>query len=93
MGVEREDAFSVARLLAKKVFINEFVSYQELGAAINFREEITRNGTFDLYRNGTYSLPFDGPMIWNEKSTVIITYALCGFSSFCSLGICIGALS
>ena len=24
---------------------------------------------------------------------MVITYALCGFSSFCSLGICIGAMS
>jgi nucleoside permease NupC len=67
MGVEREDSFTVARLLAIKVFINEFVGYQELGTAINFREEITRNGTFELYHNGTYKIPFDGPMIWHVK--------------------------
>lgn len=65
MGVNSEDSFTVARLLAIKVFINEFVSYQELGYAINFREEIIRNGTFELYHNGTYPLPFRGPMIWN----------------------------
>ena len=70
MGVEREDAFTVARLLAIKVFINEFVSYGELGNAINFREEIVRNGTFELFHNGTYPLPFKGPMIWNVRKCI-----------------------
>lgn len=91
MGVPSEDIFTVAKLMAKKMFIHEIVAYEELGYAIKFRESAILNGTFDCYRNGT--CPYEGTVLWNEKSTVIATYALCGFSSFCSLGICIGALT
>ena len=72
MGVDREDVLTVAKLLAKKMFIHEMVAYAELGNAITFREQIIKNGTFELYRNGTYSLPFRGPVIWN----VILFYRL-----------------
>lgn len=64
MGVPKEDSIVVARALAKKVFINEFVSYGELGQAISFRETIIRNGTYDLYRNGTIPVPIPDIMIW-----------------------------
>jgi hypothetical protein len=70
MGVENEDSVAVGRLLAKKVFVSEFISYQELGAAITFRNQIIANGTFDLYRNGTLSIPTDISVIWSVSDII-----------------------
>jgi hypothetical protein len=67
MGVEEEDSLVVGNLLAKKIFVSEFISYQELGAAINFRNAILANGTYDLYRNGSIKLPIEVAMIWNVR--------------------------
>jgi nucleoside permease NupC len=93
MGVHFEDCSTVAKLLAKKVFISEFVAYRELGATINFRKLVMQNNTYSLYRNNTISVPSNILMIWNDRSAAISTYALCGFSNFAAIGICIGALS
>jgi nucleoside permease NupC len=63
MGVPKEDIFTVAGLMAKKMFIHEMLAYQELGYAIRFRESAILNGTFDCYRNGTCS--YEGTVLWN----------------------------
>ena len=63
MGVPSEDIFTVARLMAKKMFIHEMLAYQELGSAIKFRESAILNGTFDCYRNET--CPYEGIILWN----------------------------
>jgi hypothetical protein len=63
MGVPSEDIFTVAKLMAKKMFIHEMVAYEELGYAIKFRESAILNGTFDCYRNRT--CPYEGTVLWN----------------------------
>ena len=65
MGVPSEDAFMVAKLMAKKMFIHEMLAYQELGHAIKFREAAITNGTLEFYRNGTY--PYEGTVLWNVR--------------------------
>jgi nucleoside permease NupC len=93
MGVSIEDCLSVGKLIGFKTFLNEFVAYKELGDVIKFRDEIFANGTQELYRNGTLMMPSNLAMIWQDKSVVIATYALCGFSNFGSVGIQIASLS
>ena len=59
-----EDCRSVSKLIGTKIFVNEFVAYEKLGTMIKFREGIIANGTYDLYYNGTLSLPAGG-VIWS----------------------------
>jgi pyrimidine nucleoside transport protein len=82
----------VAKLIGIKVLVNEFVAFAELGKIIDLRKNLTESNTFDLYRNGTLSLG-DKAMIWNDKSIVISTYALCGFANLASIGLQLGGLS
>jgi concentrative nucleoside transporter, CNT family len=68
MGVASEDIGKVATLLGKKMVLNEFVAYQDMGTKL-------------LETNGTWL---------TERSRVIVSYALCGFANFGSIGIQIG---
>lgn len=65
MGVPIEDCLSVGRLIGLKTFINEFVAFKELGNTINFRKQIFASNTFELYRNGTLTVPLNISMIWH----------------------------
>lgn len=56
---------SVGKLVGIKTFINEFVAYKELGDIINFRKNLIENQTYELYKNGTLSIPSNIAMIWN----------------------------
>jgi len=62
--VSLEDCKSVSKLIGTKIFVNEFVAYEKLGKMIKFKEEIIANGTYNLYYNGTLSLPAEG-VIWS----------------------------
>ncbi|ESO12305.1 hypothetical protein HELRODRAFT_62058, partial [Helobdella robusta] len=77
MGVKVEDCRKVGELIGVKTFINEFVAFQELGTLIKNRKKLNEH----IAKNGTWS---------SERSVVISTYALCGFSNFGSIGIQIG---
>ncbi|RNA39672.1 solute carrier family 28 member 3-like [Brachionus plicatilis] len=92
MGVSLTDAKSVSKLIGIKMFVNEFAAFDELGKAIRFRDSIIASGEFDAYKNGTYPLPNDIYMVWEDRSILISTYALCGFANFASMGIAIGGL-
>uniref|UniRef100_A0A3Q3BEW3 Sodium/nucleoside cotransporter n=1 Tax=Kryptolebias marmoratus TaxID=37003 RepID=A0A3Q3BEW3_KRYMA len=81
MGVSWEDSFIVAELIGIKTFLNEFVAYEKLSELIKKR---TAGGP--EYVN-------DVKQYISVHSEAIATYALCGFSNFASLGLCIGALS
>lgn len=73
MGVPIEDCLAVGKLVGLKTFINEFVAYKDLGETINFRRQVLTNNTYNLYRNGTLSVPSDVSMIWNvSKSKQLI---------------------
>lgn len=91
-GVSSSDVKNVSKMIGIKMFVNEFAAFEELGKAIRFRESIKLNGTFDLYKNGTLSVPNEIYMVWEDRSILISTYALCGFANFASMGIAIGGL-
>ena len=73
----------VGELIGTKVFINEFIAYQKLSEMIDARD----SGLVELYSA-------DGIVNWvDERTEAIVTYALCGFANFGSLGIMLGGLS
>lgn len=81
MGVPYEESFTVAELLGVKLFLNEFVAYEQLS-------ELKKNRLDGLDE------VIGGERQWiSVRSEIITTYALCGFANFSSLGIVIGGLS
>ena len=73
-----------AELIGIKIFLNEFVAYEDLSAQIVLRE----SGTVPQFYNGSS----DANWI-DERSEAIVTYALCGFANVGSIGIMLGGLS
>jgi len=71
MGVPMEDVPKVATLLGKKMVLNEFVAYSDMGQ----------------------QLQATGGAWLTERSRLILSYALCGFANFSSIGIQIGGYS
>lgn len=83
MGIEWEDCFKCAELLGIKIFLNEFVAYEELAVLIENKD----NGSIPRIDD-------DGTVNWiSDRSEAIITYALCGFANISSLGIMLGGLA
>ncbi|ESO84568.1 hypothetical protein LOTGIDRAFT_132040, partial [Lottia gigantea] len=81
MGVEWNDAGSVGELIGIKTFLNEFVAYEKLAEFIKNREDCL-DGYF-----------MASPFLFQIKSEVISTYALCGFANLSSIGIQLGGLT
>nr|XP_039269229.1 sodium/nucleoside cotransporter 1-like [Styela clava] len=82
MGIEWQDCFKCAELLGTKIFLNEFIAYEELARLIDNKN----NGTFPREND-------DETVNWiSDRSEAIITYALCGFANVGSLGIMLGGL-
>lgn len=82
MGIEWADCFKCAELIGTKIFLNEFIAYEELAKmkANRTAENMTR-------------LSENGDIQWiSHRSEAIITYALCGFANVGSLGIQLGGL-
>ncbi|CAF2723753.1 unnamed protein product [Rotaria sp. Silwood2] len=92
IGIPLCDCLLSSKLIGIKISLNEFIAYQELGKIRQLRNELILNNTFPLYLNGTLTLPNDVPMLWDDSSLVILTYALCGFSNFGSMGIALATL-
>ncbi|CAF4569377.1 unnamed protein product, partial [Rotaria sp. Silwood2] len=92
IGIPIRDCLLASKLIGIKTSLNEFIAYQELGKIRQLRNELILNNTFPLYLNGTLTLPNDTPMLWDDISPIILTYALCGFSNFGSMGIALAAL-
>uniref|UniRef100_A0A3Q4AVZ8 Sodium/nucleoside cotransporter n=1 Tax=Mola mola TaxID=94237 RepID=A0A3Q4AVZ8_MOLML len=81
MGVPYDESFTVAELIGTKLFLNEFVAYEQLSVLKKNR----LNGLEEI---------IGGERQWiSVRSEVLTTYALCGFANFSSLGIVIGGLS
>ncbi|XP_074533316.1 sodium/nucleoside cotransporter 1 [Halichoeres trimaculatus] len=81
MGIPYDEAFLVAELIGTKLFLNEFVAYQELSV-------------LKAKRLGGIDEVIDGERQWiSVRSEIITTYALCGFANLSSMGIVIGGLS
>ena len=71
MGIQADNCSIAGELLGKKVVVNEFIAYKDMGAY--------------------FSNPKGGvPM--TERTKVILTYALCGFSNFGAIGIQLGGI-
>lgn len=106
MGVAEEDCFEVAKLIGDKTFINEFYAYTRLSVYIKNRENLTwyellptQNSSFtgDWHFSGNDIMyeDFNHTLVGGvlqDRSVVISTYALCGFSNISSIGIMLGAL-
>ncbi|XP_053373495.1 solute carrier family 28 member 3-like isoform X2 [Mercenaria mercenaria] len=103
LGTSLSDVRKVAGMIGSKTFLNEFVAYGELSVFINntakynaymSNETGTHNGTTfindDIIINYTGEILVGG--ILTDRSIVIATYALCGFSNLASIGVMIGAL-
>ena len=76
MGIAAEDCGVAGELLGKKVVVNEFIAYNDLSSIINGNVVDADGVTVTL----------------SERSRVILTYALCGFSNFGAIGIQIGGI-
>ncbi len=78
MGVPTADVSSVATMLGKKLTINEFVAFSDL------TQTMVPNSSGILV-NGYQSLISD-------KSLMIVSFAICGFANFSSVGMQIGGI-
>ncbi|XP_047594721.1 sodium/nucleoside cotransporter 1 isoform X3 [Lutra lutra] len=81
MGVAWEDCPVVAELLGTKLFLNEFVAYQELAQYKQRRLAGAEEWV------GTKKQ-------WiSVRAEILTTFALCGFANFSSIGIMLGGLT
>ncbi len=76
MGIEFKDCNPSGQMLGTKMVVNEFIAYADLGNYVNGRV-----------------LGGDGNVVEiSERTRVILTYALCGFSNFGAIGIQLGGI-
>ncbi|XP_065590375.1 sodium/nucleoside cotransporter 1-like isoform X1 [Cyrtonyx montezumae] len=81
MGADWADSPLVAELLGIKIFLNEFVAYQQLA-------------TYKKNRLSGLEEWSDGRKQWiSERAESITTFALCGFANLSSIGIMLGGLT
>ncbi|KFP20018.1 Sodium/nucleoside cotransporter 2, partial [Egretta garzetta] len=81
MGVDWADSPLVAELLGIKIFLNEFVAYQQL--ATYKKNRLLGLEEWDGSRKQWIS----------ERAETITTFALCGFANLSSIGIMLGGLA
>nr|XP_045001414.1 sodium/nucleoside cotransporter 1 isoform X2 [Jaculus jaculus] len=81
MGVAWEDCPVVAELLGIKMFLNEFVAYQELSQYKQRRLA------------GAEEWLGDKKQWISVRAETLTTFALCGFANFSSIGIMLGGLT
>jgi CNT family concentrative nucleoside transporter len=79
MGIEAADCGVSGNLLGKKMVVNEFVAYYEMSL-------------MDVRTSGSASGEASQVVSLSDRSKVILTYALCGFSNFGAIGIQIGGI-
>lgn len=81
MGVAWEDCAVVAELLGVKLFLNEFVAYEELSK-------------YKQRRLAGVEEWIDSQKQWiSVRAETLTTFALCGFANFSSIGIMLGGLT
>ncbi|XP_076824625.1 sodium/nucleoside cotransporter 1-like [Clavelina lepadiformis] len=84
MGIDWVDCLKCSELIGVKIFLNEFIAYEDLAAMLTLRD----SGTVPKVD------PVTGAVNWiDERSEAIITYALCGFANIGSIGLMIGGLA
>lgn len=76
MGIPYEDCHVAGELLGTRMVLNEFVAYQQLGQIIAANQGVADGSQAQL----------------GERSVVILSYALCGFANFASIGIQLGGI-
>lgn len=76
MGIQTADCYKSGEILGTKMVVNEFVAYLDLA-------NIKRQAEGDLAGSS---------VTLSDRTQVILTYALCGFSNFASIGIQIGGI-
>ena len=76
MGIEQKDCMTSGQLLGTKMVVNEFVSYIDFSSIIA-----------DMSEKGEAA-----KVALSDRTQVILTYALCGFSNFGAIGIQIGGI-
>lgn len=106
MGVHHTDCRVLGELIGIKTFFNEFVAYKELSKYIDNRANLTwymglpalnssYTGNYTYVGRDINYLDFNHTLVGGiiqDRSMVIATYALCGFSNVSSIGIMLGAL-
>jgi CNT family concentrative nucleoside transporter len=78
MGVPTADVSSVATMLGKKLTINEFVAFSDL--------------TQTMVPNSSGILVKGYQNLISDKSLMIVSFAICGFANFSSVGMQIGGI-
>jgi len=81
IGIPWADVGQVAILLGKKTILTEFIAYLDLKTLIENTAKVTAN-----------QAPLNSLPTLTERSQIITTYALCGFSNIASVGIQIGGI-
>ncbi len=78
MGIETRDCLTAGNLLGTKMVVNEFLAYSDMGQII----EQMKAADFDPASHRQLS----------DRTILILTYALCGFSNFGAIGIQLGGI-
>ncbi|XP_055958850.1 solute carrier family 28 member 3, partial [Patella vulgata] len=102
MGVDTKDCRAIAKLIVYNLMGTNKLAYIMLGKLRNNHQQFL-NYTSTLATNATWHYNGDDIFLtqWNrtltdgiisERSTVIATYAFCGFANFTAMGIVMGAL-
>jgi CNT family concentrative nucleoside transporter len=76
MGIETKDCLPAGQLLAERMCLNEFIAYQD----------------FANHLNGLELSTGEAPHKFSERSQTIMSYALCGFANFGSIGVIVAGL-
>lgn len=103
LGTSPSDVRKVAGMIGTKTFLNEFVAYAELATFIdNTKKYNNYIGNTTMFNNGTtydsdnIIINYTGDVlvggIITDRSVVVATYALCGFSNVGSIGVVLGSL-
>ncbi|MDH4127722.1 MAG: NupC/NupG family nucleoside CNT transporter [Spirochaetota bacterium] len=100
LGVPSEDVLTAGTLLGEKVVLNELIAYNHLGNILKDYDSQVYNpllkalqgDNWEVYAPLTNILK-ENNLLLTERSKLILSYALCGFANFGSIGIMIGGIS
>ena len=76
MGIRPDDCSVAGELLGKKMVVNEFIAYTDMAQILD----------------GKVTDPTGQVVSISDRTEIILTYALCGFSNFGAIGIQIGGI-
>ncbi|MEI9934555.1 MAG: nucleoside transporter C-terminal domain-containing protein [Ferruginibacter sp.] len=85
MGVPSHDINGVATLLGEKITINEFVAFSHLTHNYVQMNPVTHLPIIDAVTKTPVS-------VFSEKGLMIVSFAICGFANFSSVGMQIGGI-